>query len=185
MGEILDEILRAFSCFICCAERPTKISPQIPPNLSLHVLSRLLWLKSQNFISASFWGLGRPILTSYKNSKVLIIAIMSFFARSSWKKSSFPEDLRVGKPLGPAFGRTDFSRFLFLSRRIFSRIFSPDFSPHFCGKKCPEKSSRKIPGKILQNLYNKNPRHISAEGAGQPFRGSQRRKTLLELSGRA
>ena len=43
-------------------------------------------------------------------------------------------------------------------RRIFSR---------FCGKKCPEKSSRKIPGKILQNLYNKNPRHISAEGPGQ------------------
>ena len=44
-----------------------------------------------------------------------------------------------------------------MSRRIFSRIFSPDFSPHFCGKKCPEKSSRKIPGKILQNFYNKNP----------------------------
>ena len=47
----------------------------------------------------------------------------------------------------------------FLGRRI--------FSPHFCGKKCPEKSSRKIPGKILQKLYNKNPRHISAEGPGQ------------------
>ena len=47
--------------------------------------------------------------------------------------------------LGPAFGRTDFSRIL---------IFEP---PDFCGKKCPEKSSRKIPGKILQNLYNKNP----------------------------
>ena len=39
-------------------------------------------------------------------------------------------------------------------------------SPHFRGKKCPEKSSRKIPGKILQYLYYKNPRHISAEGAG-------------------
>ena len=37
----------------------------------------------------------------------------------------------------------------------------------FVGKKCPEKSSRKIPGKILQNLNNKNPRHISAEGPGQ------------------
>ena len=49
-----------------------------------------------------------------------------------------------------------FRGFLFLGRRIFSRILSPDFS-HFCGKKCPEKSSRKIPGKILQNLYNKIP----------------------------
>ena len=29
--------------------------------------------------------------------------------------------------------------------------------------------SRKIPGKILQNLDNKNPRHISAEGPGQPM----------------
>ena len=37
----------------------------------------------------------------------------------------------------------------------------------FVGKKCPEKSSRKIPGKILQNLYNKNPRQLSAEGPGQ------------------
>ena len=61
LGEILDEIFWAFSCFMCCAERPTEISPKLPPNLSLRVLSRLLWLKSQNFISASFWGLGRLI----------------------------------------------------------------------------------------------------------------------------
>ena len=47
--------------------------------------------------------------------------------------------------------------FLFLSRRIFLRIFSPDFFSSFLRKKCPEKSSRKIPGKILRNLYNKNP----------------------------
>ena len=44
------------------------------------------------------------------------------------------------------------------------------FSPHFCGKKCPEKSSRKIPDKILQILYNKNPRQFSAEGPGQNLR---------------
>ena len=56
LDEELDEIFSAFSCFMCCAERPT----QIPPNLSLHVLSRFLWLKSQNFISASFWGFGAP-----------------------------------------------------------------------------------------------------------------------------
>ena len=67
--------------------------------------------------------------------------------------------------LGSVFGRTDFSRgLLFWGHRIFSRILSRICSPHFCGKKCPEKSSMKIPGKILQNLYNKNPRHISAEG---------------------
>ena len=60
LGEISDEIFWTFSRFIRRAERPTKISPQIPPSLSLHVLSRLLGLKSQNFISASFWGLGCP-----------------------------------------------------------------------------------------------------------------------------
>ena len=38
------------------------------------------------------------------------------------------------------------------------------------GKKCPEKSSKKIPGKTLQNPYNKNPGHISAEGPGQQMR---------------
>ena len=68
---------------------------------------------------------------------------------------------------GSDFGRMDFSRFLFLGRRIFSRIFSPDFFSSFLWEKCPEKSCRKIPGKILQNLFNKNPRHISAEGPGQ------------------
>ena len=53
-----------------------------------------------------------------------------------------------------------FRGFLFLGCRIFSRIWCRRISsPHFCGKKCPEKSSRKIPGKILQKLYSKNPRH--------------------------
>ena len=48
--------------------------------------------------------------------------------------------------------------------------FSPRFfffSSFFVWEKCPEKSSRKIPGKILQILHNKNPRHISVEGPGQ------------------
>ena len=35
LGEILDEHFWVFSCFMCCAERPTKFSPQIPPNLSI------------------------------------------------------------------------------------------------------------------------------------------------------
>ena len=41
-----------------CAERPTKFSPQIPPNSSLHVLSQLLWLKSQNSSpqASGAWG---------------------------------------------------------------------------------------------------------------------------------
>ena len=50
-----------------------------------------------------------------------------------------------------------FRGFFFLSRRIFSRIFSPDFFSSFLWEKIPRKSSRKIPGKILQNLYDKNP----------------------------
>ena len=38
-------------------------------------------------------------------------------------------------------------------------------------KKCPEKSSRKTPGKILQNLCNINPRHISADRLGEEIFG--------------
>ena len=58
-----------------------------------------------------------------------------------------------------------FAGFLFLSRRIFFRGFCCRIlSPHFCGKKSPEESSRKVPDKILQIIYNKNPRQFSAEG---------------------
>ena len=60
-----------------------------------------------------------------------------------------------------------FVDFYFWAAGFFRGFCHRIFSPHFCGKKCPEKSSRKIPGKILQNLYNKNPRHISAEGPFQ------------------
>ena len=52
---------------------------------------------------------------------------------------------------------------------FFSRISSPDFFASSLWEKCPEKSSRKISSKILPNLHNKNPRHISAEGPGQQF----------------
>ena len=41
----------------------------------------------------------------------------------------------------------------------------------------PRKSSRKFPGKLPQNLYNKNPRHISAEGPGQ-------QKSVPNMTGR-
>ena len=53
-----------------------------------------------------------------------------------------------------------FADFYFWAAGFFRGFCRRIFSPHFCGKKCPEKSSRKIPGKILQNLYNKNPRHL-------------------------
>ena len=46
------------------------------------------------------------------------------------------------------------------------------FLGHFRGKNCekiPRGNSSKIPGKILQNLKNKNPRHISADVPGQSF----------------
>ena len=70
-----------------------------------------------------------------------------------------------------------FRGFLFSGRRILLRILSPDFFSSFLWgkKKCPKKSSRKIPGKILQILHNKNPRHIPAEGPGQQILSQLRR----------
>ena len=73
----------------------------------------------------------------------------------------------IHKMLGSDSGRTDFSRIFIFGPPDFFADFVAGFFLIFVGKKCPEKSSRKIPGKMLQNLYNKNPRHISAEGPGQ------------------
>ena len=47
--------------------------------------------------------------------------------------------------------------FYFWAAGFFRGFCRRIFASHFCGKKSPEKSSGKIPGKILQNLYNKNP----------------------------
>ena len=88
------------------------------------------------------------------------------FAENCRKPQIFAET-GLSHLLGSDFGRTDFSRISIFGPADFFTDFVAGFSPHFCGKKCPEKSSRKIPGEILQNLYNKNPRHISAEGPGQ------------------
>ena len=53
-----------------------------------------------------------------------------------------------------------------MGRRFFWRFLSPDFFSSFLWEKCPEKSSRKIPGKILQNLHKrKSPTHF-CRGAG-------------------
>ena len=57
-----------------------------------------------------------------------------------------------------------FADFYVWAAGFFSRILSPDFSSSFLWEKVPRKILQKIPGTILYNLYNKNPRHISAEG---------------------
>ena len=64
--------------------------------------------------------------------------------------------------LWPAFGRTDFSRiFIFQPPDFFVDSVAGFFLLIFVGKSAQKKSSRKIPGKILQNLYNKNsPTHF-------------------------
>ena len=82
------------------------------------------------------------------------------------------------KLLGSDFGRTDFSRiFIFEPLDFFSRILSPDYFSSFSWGKVPRKSSKKIPSKILQNLYDKNPRQLSAEGPGQKLKINYFRST--------
>ena len=82
-------------------------------------------------------------------------------------------DLRVG-----FWQNGFFTDFFFLATGFFRGFYRRMFSPHFCGKKCPDKSSRKITGKILQNFYDKSPRHISAEGPGQVIAASARMTRL-------
>ena len=73
--------------------------------------------------------------------------------------------------LGSDFGRTDFSRiFIFGPGDSLADLVAGIVSPHFCGEKVPRKIFQENPGqnaKILQNLHNKNPRRISAEGLDQ------------------
>ena len=60
-AKILGEHFWAFSCFFCCAELqkdPPYFYLKNSSQLSLHIL----WLRCQNFISASFWGLGPPMV---------------------------------------------------------------------------------------------------------------------------
>ena len=87
------------------------------------------------------------------------------------ERRSSPERKFSGRIFGRSvFGRTVFSRIYFWGPPDFFPDFVADFSPHLYGKKCTGKCSRKIPGKILQSLYSKNPRHISEEGPGQVIR---------------
>ena len=69
----------------CAGQKATKISPQISLSLSLHVLSRLLWLKSQNSISASFWAWGAQQFED-------LLALLCVFP-------SFPKDLSIMKEI--------------------------------------------------------------------------------------
>ena len=73
-----------------------------------------------------------------------------------------------------------FADFYFWAAGFFRGFSRRIFSPHFCGKKCPEKSSRKIPGKILQNLYNKN---LSTHFCRLPRQGKKRR-VFLQIDSR-
>ena len=65
-----------------------------------------------------------------------------------------------------------FADFYFRAAGFFRGFSRRIFSPNFCGKKCPEESSRKIPGKILQNLHNKNPPTHFCRLAGAIFLSS-------------
>ena len=66
------------------------------------------------------------------------------------------------KLLGSISVKTDLSLiFYFLSRRILFTDFVPVFF-HFVREKVPGEILKGISGKILQSLYHKIPRHISA-----------------------
>ena len=88
-----------------------------------------------------------------------------------WKKSTTSQPrilvtiFRVG-----VWQNGFFADFYFCAAFFFSHFVAGFFSPHFCGEKYPEKSSRKIPGKILQYLYNKkkSPTHF-CRGAGPNY----------------
>ena len=68
---------------------------------------------------------------------------------------------------GSVFGRTDFSRNYVFEPLDFFVDFVAEIFPKFGGEKVTRKILQENPWQILQSLYNKNPRQISAEGPGQ------------------
>ena len=76
--------------------------------------------------------------------------------------------------LGSVFGRTDFSRIFIFQPPDFFADFVAGLFLLVLWEKVPRKILQENPGKILQNLHNKNPRHISAEGLGQDLVTTQR-----------
>ena len=76
-----------------------------------------------------------------------------------------------------------FADFYFWAAGFFCGFSRRIFSPHFCGKKCPEKSSRKIPAKILQDLYNKNPPTHFCRMAGARNCKKKKKQKTLEVQG--
>ena len=120
-------------------------------------------------------------ISDEKCSEIFSEMFEPLFCGSEKNPVKFPPNF-----LGSDLGRADF---------FFGGIFifgPPDFFRGFCcrifllisvEKKCPEQSSRKIPGKLLQNLYNKNPRHISAEGPGQDIVQASKKSTKIDFLG--
>ena len=85
-----------------------------------------------------------------------------------------PAENTLAKSLRSDFGRTDFSQIFILGAAGFFRGFVARFFSSSLWEKVPRKILQENPRQILQNFHNKNPRHISAEGAG-PKNAHQKR----------
>ena len=82
LGKLLDEICGHFRASFAVQNDPAKFSPNPSQSITPCILSRLLWLKSQNFISASFWCLGRQArIPGSRSTQKLIRSCPSSFVR--------------------------------------------------------------------------------------------------------
>ena len=85
--------------------------------------------------------------------------------------------------LGPVLGRTDFSWiFIFEPPDCFAEVVAGTFVL-ILWKKVPRKILQENARQNLPNLYNNNPRHISAEGSAQCFTRSSPSLTLFFKQG--
>ena len=197
-SEFSPNFLRSFHASFRGKRRPEKIHQKSPPFFNAKFPGKdenyihKIYLESRQSKNVSAPPLVHMI--SWKNKQSFIQDSRTLYCRTpeKWFGVIFSKVIRIAprkselqaenRRYRPKIGDI---RGGFWQNGFFPRIFifgPPDFSADFVGgffllifvgKGAQKNPPGKSPGKILQKLYNKNPRHISAEGLAQEIRAKK------------
>ena len=114
-------------------------------------------------------------------SCLLLFNWMALFQSRGSCESQTLKDTR--EVFGSLVGRTHFSwMFIFEPPDFLGDFVAGLFFLLLEGKRAQTNPPGKFPGKMLQMLYNKNPRPISAEGQAKKFGGQSTMKNAVQIA---